>query len=148
MIVDRNLPSALAAFIDQVLDGDRRAPRKQRHTARRIYRRILAEFPDATVAESTVPSVADLDALNALLLTGCRADEHGSWMGARSQWAWRWSPSAITCCRAPEGFDLADVTCPLVDKQGCVVIKTNAYSVPVKAGTRVEARVYPLHVET
>jgi len=45
---------ALAAFIDQVLDGDRRAPRKQRHTARRIYRRILAEFPDAAVAESTV----------------------------------------------------------------------------------------------
>ena len=26
---------------------DRRAPRKQRHTARRIYRRILTEFPDA-----------------------------------------------------------------------------------------------------
>ena len=29
-----------------------RRPRKQRHTARRLYRRILAEFPDATVAES------------------------------------------------------------------------------------------------
>ena len=37
---------AVAAFIDQVLDEDRRAPRKQRHTARRIYRRILTEFPD------------------------------------------------------------------------------------------------------
>ena len=45
---------AVAAFIDQVLDEDRRAPRKQRHTARRIYRRILTEFPDAAVAESTV----------------------------------------------------------------------------------------------
>ena len=45
---------ALAALIDQVLDADRRAPRKQRHTARRIYRRILTEFPDAGVAESTV----------------------------------------------------------------------------------------------
>jgi len=42
------------AFIDRVLDGDRRAPRKQRHTARRIYRRILKEFPGASVAESTV----------------------------------------------------------------------------------------------
>ena len=31
---------AVAAFIDQVLDEDRRAPRKQRHTARRIYRSI------------------------------------------------------------------------------------------------------------
>jgi hypothetical protein len=37
-----------------VLDEDRRAPRKQRHTARRIHRRILTEFPDAAVAESTV----------------------------------------------------------------------------------------------
>ncbi len=42
------------AFIDKVLDEDRRAPRKQRHTARRIYRRILTEIPDAVVAESTV----------------------------------------------------------------------------------------------
>src|SRR4051794_41498293 len=44
----------VAAFIDTVLDEDRRAPRKQRHTARRLYRRILTECPDATVAESTV----------------------------------------------------------------------------------------------
>jgi hypothetical protein len=44
----------VAAFIDKVLDEDRRAPRKQRHTARRLYCRILREFPDAQVAESTV----------------------------------------------------------------------------------------------
>src|SRR3978361_1067371 len=44
----------MAAFIDKILDEDGRAPRKQRHTARRIYRRILTEFPDAAVAESTV----------------------------------------------------------------------------------------------
>ena len=34
--------------------ADRQAPRKQRHTARRLYRRILAEFSDATVAELPV----------------------------------------------------------------------------------------------
>jgi hypothetical protein len=44
----------VADFIDQVLEEDRRAPRKQRHTARRLYHRILTEFPAATVAESTV----------------------------------------------------------------------------------------------
>ena len=44
----------VAEFIDKVLEADRLAPRKQRHTARRLYRRILTEFPDATVAESTV----------------------------------------------------------------------------------------------
>lgn len=45
---------AVAASIDAVLDEDRRAPRKQWHTARRVWRRILKEFPDAGVAESTV----------------------------------------------------------------------------------------------
>jgi hypothetical protein len=49
--------------------------------------------------------------------------------------------------RNPEGFDLAEVTFPLVDKQGCVLVKTNAYSVPLRAGSRVEARAYPLHME-
>lgn len=48
---------------------------------------------------------------------------------------------------AAEGFELAEVTFPLVDKQDCVIIKTNAYSVPARAGSRVEARVYPLQVE-
>jgi len=46
--------AAVMAFIDTVLVADRGAPRKQRHTARRIYRRIVTEFPDAAVAESTV----------------------------------------------------------------------------------------------
>jgi transposase len=295
---------AVVAFIDEVLDEDRRAPRKQRHTARRIYRRILAEFPETSVAESTVrnhvrarkramglvrretfvpqsyalgqeaqvdwyeayadiggertklqvfamrsmgsgaafhraylhatqqafleaherafdyfggvfrllrydnlasavrkilrghrreetvrflafrshwrfaaefctpgeghekggvegeggyfrrnhlvpvPCVADLDALNALLLAGCREDEARILDG-------RTEPVGTAMVaerdrllpRAAEGVDLADVTFPLVDKQGCIIVKTNAYSVPAHAGTRVEARVYPLHVE-
>jgi transposase len=45
---------AVAAFIDAVLEEDRRAPRKQRHTARRIFRRIRKGFPSTPVAESTV----------------------------------------------------------------------------------------------
>jgi hypothetical protein len=35
----------VAAFIDAILAADATAPRKQRHTARRIHRRILAELP-------------------------------------------------------------------------------------------------------
>ena len=41
-------------FIDAILEADRRAPRKQRHTARRIYVRIQAERPGHQIAESTV----------------------------------------------------------------------------------------------
>jgi len=43
-----------AAFIDAILEADRRAPRKQRHTARRIWDRIHAEVPECTAAERTV----------------------------------------------------------------------------------------------
>ena len=55
-ITTRTAPKlgVVAVFIDEVLEADRRAPRKQRHTARRLYHRILSEFPDAAVAESTV----------------------------------------------------------------------------------------------
>ena len=41
-------------FIDQILVADRLAPRKQRHTARRIYDRLCRERPEAPVAASTV----------------------------------------------------------------------------------------------
>ena len=35
------------AFIDQILEEDRKAPRKQRHTARRIWQRMSIAFPIA-----------------------------------------------------------------------------------------------------
>jgi transposase len=42
------------AFIDAILEADRKAPRKQRHTAHRIWCRLRAEVAAVTVAESTV----------------------------------------------------------------------------------------------
>jgi transposase-like protein len=44
----------VAAFIDGILDADRQAPRKQRHTAHRIYVRLRQEHPEHPIAESTV----------------------------------------------------------------------------------------------
>jgi transposase len=41
-------------FIDQILQADRQAPRKQRHTAHRIWVRLREERPDCPVAERTV----------------------------------------------------------------------------------------------
>jgi transposase len=41
-------------FIDGILEADRQAPRKQRHTAHRIYVRLRQERPGCQVAESTV----------------------------------------------------------------------------------------------
>jgi transposase len=42
------------AWIDAILEGDTRAPRKQRHMAHRIYQRMRVELPDHEVSESTV----------------------------------------------------------------------------------------------
>ena len=41
-------------FIDAILQADQQAPRKQRHTAQRIWQRIGQERPGATVSASTV----------------------------------------------------------------------------------------------
>ncbi len=42
------------AWIESILTADGSAPRKQRHTARRIWTRLREEFPAATVGESTL----------------------------------------------------------------------------------------------
>jgi transposase-like protein len=41
-------------FIDEILESDRKAPRKQRHTAHRIWVRLRKEKPEIEVVESTV----------------------------------------------------------------------------------------------
>jgi len=41
-------------FIDQILENDRQAPRKQRHTAERIYQRIKKELPEHSVSSPSV----------------------------------------------------------------------------------------------
>lgn len=41
-------------FIEAILEADKRAPRKQRHTAHRIWTRLCNERPEHPLAESTV----------------------------------------------------------------------------------------------
>ena len=55
-IPERERPKLVAAipFIDGILESDRKAPRKQRHTAHRIWARMRREMPEVEVAESTV----------------------------------------------------------------------------------------------
>jgi transposase len=55
-VPERERPKLSVAipFIDEILESDRKAPRKQRHTAHRIWMRLRRELPSAEVAESTV----------------------------------------------------------------------------------------------
>jgi len=42
------------SFINAILEADQRAPRKQKHTAHRIWRRLSDELPDLQVSEPTI----------------------------------------------------------------------------------------------
>jgi transposase len=46
--------AAAIAFVDQILETDKKAPRKQRHTAHRIWERIQLEMPQVQLCERTV----------------------------------------------------------------------------------------------
>lgn len=154
----------LASAVRKILRGHRREE-TARFVAFRSHWRFAAEF--CTPGEGhekggiegeggyfrrnhwvPVPSADDLDTLNALLLAGCREDEARVLDGrTASVGAAMAAERPHLLPRAAEGFDLAEVAFPLVDKRGCVMIKTNLYSAPVKAGIRVEARVHAQHVE-
>jgi transposase len=78
----------VAAFVDAVLEADRRAPRKQRHTAHRIYERLVAERPDCPVAESTVRRlVRERKAALGLLARETFVPQRHAW-GAEAQVDW------------------------------------------------------------
>jgi transposase len=51
---ERPVIAGLVPFIDAILEADRKAPRKQRHTANRIWQRISTEMPERKVAEVTI----------------------------------------------------------------------------------------------
>jgi len=44
-------------YVREILVADKKAPRKQRHTARRIFKRMCQEKPDWQIAESTLRGV-------------------------------------------------------------------------------------------
>ena len=46
--------AAAMEFVDRILEADKKAPRKQRHTAHRIWERIRRELPECRVCERTI----------------------------------------------------------------------------------------------
>ena len=154
----------LGAAVKRVLRGSRREE-TARFVAFRSHWRFEAEF--CTPAEGhekggvenevgrfrrnhwvPIPRAGDLEELNRDLLAGCQMDEARTVAGREQSVG-----TAMLIERthllplAEEGFDLVEVSFPIVTSLGCVKVKTNAYSVPVKAGTTVEARLAAASVE-
>ncbi len=95
-----------------------------------------------------VPQARDLAKLNEQLLAACRQDEQRMISGRTGTVGAAMEVERGHLRPLPEeGFDLAEVSFPMVDRAGCVRVRTNFYSAPAKAGSRIEARVYSAYVE-
>ena len=69
-------------FIESILEGDRQAPRKQRHTAHRIWQRIRDELPELRVAESTIRKIRTRAQARAGVVSTRDLRATGLWSGA------------------------------------------------------------------
>jgi hypothetical protein len=95
-----------------------------------------------------VPKVRDLAELNEQLLVACREDE-GRIISGRSETvgtAMRVEQTSLLPL-AHDDFDLVEVSFPTVSTMGWVRVRTNSYSVPQGAGTKVEAKLTAARLE-
>lgn len=95
-----------------------------------------------------IPQTVDIAELNQQLLAACQQDEQRTIAGREQSIG-----AALLLERehllplAAEGADLAQTSFPSVNSLGCAKVLTNAYSVPLPAGTQVQAKIYASIVE-
>jgi hypothetical protein len=154
----------LSAAVKRIVRGSRREE-TARFVAFRSHWRFESEF--CTPAEGhekggvenevgrfrrnhwvPVPRAHDLEELNRQLLAACQADEARTVAGrAQPVGAAMLIERGQLLPLAEERFDLVEVSFPVVNSLGCVKVKTNAYSAPLKAGTTVEVKLTASAVE-
>lgn len=95
-----------------------------------------------------MPQVRDLADLNQQLLQGCAEDGQRR-IGDRSETTGALMIRERDFLRAlpKQGVDLAEVSFPTVDSGGCVTVRTNRYSTPLRPGMAAQAKLYPAYVE-
>lgn len=95
-----------------------------------------------------VPEAEDIETLNRQLLKACQQDEHRQIGGCEETVGARLMIEREHLLPlAEEGMDLAQMSFPRVNGLGCAKVLTNSYSVPLPAGTQVQAKVYASRVE-
>lgn len=95
-----------------------------------------------------VPQVASLEELNQVLVAACRADEQRRITGKPHTVGEALQIEREHLLPLPaEGFELAETSFPIIDGKGCVKVRTNWYSTPLKPGTRTRVKLLPAYVE-
>jgi transposase len=154
----------LTAAVKKILRGQRREE-TARFIAFRSHWRFEAEFCSPAEAHEKggvegeagyfrrnhwvpVPAVGDLKELNEHLLEESRRDEQRRIAGRdQTVGADLLIEREHLLALAEERFDLAQVSFPVVNGLGCAKVLTNFYSVPLPAGTQVQAKAYASTVE-
>jgi hypothetical protein len=95
-----------------------------------------------------VPQAKSLEELNEQLRSCCQQDEQRRIAGKAMPVgeAMRIEREHLLPLAA-EGFELAETSFPTVDGKGCVKVRTNFYSTPLRAGTRPQAKLLPAYFE-
>lgn len=95
-----------------------------------------------------LPEANDLEELNAYLEQCCREDQNRVLAGrSETVGAAMLIEQAHLLPLVSEPFDLAEISFPTVDGLRCARVRTNRYSVPLRPGTTVEARINADSVE-
>jgi len=154
----------LTAAVKRVLRGSRREE-TARFIAFRSHWRFEAEFctpargneKGGVEAEAgrfrrnhlvPIPQAKDLDELNAKLLDCCRQDEQRTVAGQSERAGERLEiERASLLGMVPEGFAIEEHSFPIVNSSGCVKVRTNFYSTPLRPGTKTQAKIFAETVE-
>jgi transposase len=95
-----------------------------------------------------LPEAGSVEELNGWLLGECRGDELRRIDGRDTTVGTGMMLERPLLRELPaEAFGLAEESFALVDAKGCVRVKTNLYSTPLRPGTRCRVRVLPMRVE-
>jgi transposase len=95
-----------------------------------------------------VPQARSLEELNRFLAATCRQNEARHIQGRERSVGTAMALEREHLLPLPgEGFELTEMSFPVVDTKGCVKVRTNWYSVPVQAGTAVHIKVRPATIE-
>jgi hypothetical protein len=95
-----------------------------------------------------IPQAKNLEEMNEQLRSYCQQDEQRRIAGKPMPVgeAMRIEREHLLLL-AVEGFELAESSFPTVDGKGCVKVRTNFYSTPLRPGTRPQVKLFPAHVE-